>query len=120
MKLLWRPPGFAAVTCAYMSQKHPDLSILTAWLALSNLHKHASDSFLETCRLLHDYRDAQDLSASLISEDVRSFVSERAAEIDSAMTYQHDFDCDCFGFKTPEKSYLLRVHGNVVEPPDTC
>jgi ribonucleoside-diphosphate reductase alpha subunit len=107
----------AAETCAYMSQKHPDFSILAALIAVSNLHKNTSESFAETCRLLHDYRDAQDRPASLLSEEVWSFVSERAAELDAAMAYQHDFDYDYFGFKTLEKSYLLRVHGKIVERP---
>ncbi|CAE7765897.1 RNR1, partial [Symbiodinium sp. CCMP2456] len=49
----------AAETCAYMSQKHPDFSILAARIAVSNLHKNTSDSFAETCRALHEYRDKQ-------------------------------------------------------------
>merc|ERR1711920_109032 len=103
--------------CAYMSQKHPDFSILAARIAVSNLHKNTSGSFVETCRLLHDYRDRQGRAASLIAEEVWNFIQEKAAEIDAAMTYERDFDYDYFGFKTLEKSYLLRVHGNIVERP---
>jgi len=107
----------AAETCAYMSQKHPDFSILAARIAVSNLHKNTSDSFVETCRALHDYRDKQGRAASLISDEVWAFASANAAELDAAMTYDRDFDYDYFGFKTLEKSYLLRVHGNIVERP---
>jgi len=107
----------AAETCAYMSQKHPDFSILAARIAVSNLHKNTSASFVETCRALHDYTDNQGRKASLISEEVWEFVQAKAKELDDAMTYNRDFDYDYFGFKTLEKSYLLRVHGNIVERP---
>merc|ERR1711920_1001650 len=103
--------------CAYMSQKHPDFSILAARIAVSNLHKNTSGSFVETCRLLHDYRDRQGRAASLIAEEVWNFVLENGGELDNAMTYERDFDYDYFGFKTLEKSYLLRVHGDIVERP---
>merc|ERR1711920_3823 len=103
--------------CAYMSQKHPDFSILAARIAVSNLHKNTSGSFVETCRLLHDYRDRQGRAASLIAEEVWNFVLENGGELDDAMTYERDFDYDYFGFKTLEKSYLLRVHGDIVERP---
>merc|ERR1711920_245225 len=103
--------------CAYMSQKHPDFSILAARIAVSNLHKNTSGSFVETCRLLHDYRDRQGRAASLIAEEVWSFIQENAAELDDAMAYERDFDYDYFGFKTLERSYLLRVHDKIVERP---
>jgi len=109
--------GLAAETCAYMSQKHPDFSTLAARIAVSNLHKSTSASFVETCRLLHDYRDVQGRAASLIAEDVWAFISANAARLDAAIAYDRDRDYDYFGFKTLEKSYLLRVHGSIVERP---
>jgi len=109
--------GLAAETCAYMSQKHPDFSILAARIAVSNLHKNTSGSFVETCRALHDYHDAQGRAASLIMDEVWEFISEKAAELDAAMVYDRDFEYDYFGFKTLEKSYLLRVNGAIVERP---
>mmetsp|Transcript_57690 Transcript_57690/g.108108 ORF Transcript_57690/g.108108 Transcript_57690/m.108108 type:complete len:824 (+) Transcript_57690:65-2536(+) len=107
----------AAETCAYMSQKHPDFSILAARIAVSNLHKNTSDSFAETCRALHEYRDKQGRPASLLSEEVATFVQANAARLDEAVVYKRDYDYDYFGFKTLEKSYLLRVHGRIVERP---
>jgi len=107
----------AAETCAYMSQKHPDFSTLAARIAVSNLHKSTSNSFLETCRALHEYRDEQGRSASLIADDVWEFVSANGAELDAAVNYSRDGDYDYFGFKTLEKSYLLRVQGKIVERP---
>jgi ribonucleoside-diphosphate reductase alpha subunit len=107
----------AAETCAYMSQKHPDFSTLAARIAVSNLHKSTSDSFSETVRLLHEYRDQQGRHAGLISDTVRQFVDEHAEEVDGAIDYRRDYDYDFFGFKTLEKSYLLRMNGKIVERP---
>eukprot|EP00442_Polarella_glacialis_P017041 CAMPEP_0115151472 /NCGR_PEP_ID=MMETSP0227-20121206/65612_1 /TAXON_ID=89957 /ORGANISM="Polarella glacialis, Strain CCMP 1383" /LENGTH=858 /DNA_ID=CAMNT_0002561949 /DNA_START=68 /DNA_END=2645 /DNA_ORIENTATION=+ len=109
--------SLAAETCAYMSQKHPDFSTLAARIAVSNLHKNTSDSFAETCRALHDYRDKQDRPAALISDEVWDFIRDNAEKIDAAVEYKRDYDYDYFGFKTLEKSYLLRVHGRIVERP---
>jgi len=107
----------AAETCAYMSQRHSDFSTLAARIAVSNLHKNTSDSMSETCRVMRDFHDKQGRPAPLISEDVASFISENAETIDAAMNYSRDFEYDYFGFKTLEKSYLLRVHGKIVERP---
>merc|ERR1719498_905447 len=49
--------------------------------------------------------------------DVAEFVAANAAELDAAMCYKRDFDYDYFGFKTLEKSYLLKMHGKIVERP---
>jgi len=107
----------AAETCAYMSQRHPDFSTLAARIAVSNLHKSTSDSMAETCRLMHGYQDAQGRPAPLLSDHVWEFVRDNAAAIDAAIDYNRDYDYDYFGFKTLEKSYLLKVGGQIVERP---
>jgi len=107
----------AAETCAYMSQKHPDFSTLAARIAVSNLHKNTSDSMTESARMLFEYKDKQGRCAKLISDQVWEFIEQNAKEIDAAMDYKRDFEYDYFGFKTLEKSYLLRVHGKIVERP---
>ncbi|CAE7422504.1 RNR1 [Symbiodinium natans] len=107
----------AAETCAYMSQKHPDFSTLAARIAVSNLHKNTSDSFYETCKVLHNYVDKQGRPAALLAEDVWQFVQANAEALDQAIDYKRDLGYDYFGFKTLEKSYLLRVHGKIVERP---
>ncbi|CAE8684174.1 unnamed protein product [Polarella glacialis] len=109
--------SLAAETCAYMSQKHPDFSILAARIAVSNLHKSTSDSFSETCRSLRNYHDKQGRAAALLSEEVCDFVLANAEKLDAAMVYKRDFDYDFFGFKTLEKSYLLRVDNRIIERP---
>eukprot|EP00439_Symbiodinium_sp_Y106_P035259 s5988_g4.t1 len=107
----------AAETCAYMSQKHPDFSVLAARIAISNLHKNTSDSFYETCKVLHEFRDQQGRSASLLAADVWEFIAENAEALDQAVDYKRDLGYDYFGFKTLEKSYLLKVHNKIVERP---
>jgi ribonucleoside-diphosphate reductase alpha subunit len=107
----------AAETCAYMSQKHHDFSTLAARIAVSNLHKNTSNSFSATCRALYEYIDKQGRPASLIAEDVWQFIVANAEELDLAIDYARDSTYDYFGFKTLEKSYLLRVHGKIVERP---
>jgi len=106
-----------AETCAYMSQKHPDFSTLAARIAVSCLHKRTTDSFSQTCRVLYEYHDKQGRPAALISDRVFEFITANAATLDEAVDYHRDFDYDYFGFKTLEKSYLLRVHGKVIERP---
>ncbi|CAK0806020.1 unnamed protein product [Prorocentrum cordatum] len=100
-----------------MSQRHPDFSTLAARIAVSNLHKNTASSFSETCRVLYEYRDAQGRSASLIADDVYTFIQDNSELLDAAVNYQRDSDYDFFGFKTLEKSYLLRVNGKIVERP---
>merc|ERR1719502_818926 len=107
----------AAESCAYMSQKHHDFSTLAARIAVSNLHKSTSDSFSETARVLHEYHDKQGRPASLIAKGVWEFIKANAAELDAAIDYRRDHDYDYFGFRTLEKSYLLRAHGKIVERP---
>jgi ribonucleoside-diphosphate reductase alpha subunit len=107
----------AAETCAYMSQRHHDFSTLAARIAISNLHKNTSGSFSDTCRVLFEYLDKQGRPAGLISEDVWQFIQDNAEKLDAAIDYTRDFGYDYFGFKTLEKSYLLRVHGKIVERP---
>jgi ribonucleoside-diphosphate reductase alpha subunit len=107
----------AAETCAYMSQKHPDFSILAARIAVSNVHKSTADSFSATVVACHEYKDGQGRGAQLISDAVAEFVKENAAALDAAVDYKRDYDYDYFGFKTLEKSYLLRLCGKVSERP---
>ena len=107
----------AAETCAYMSQRHHDFSTLAARIAISNLHKNTLQSFSQTCRSMFEYEDKQGRPAALISDEVWNFIRENASQLDEAVDYERDFAFDYFGFKTLEKSYLLRVHGHIVERP---
>lgn len=110
--------NLAAETAATMATYHPDYAILAARIAVSNLHKVTSESFSSTMRRLYTYVDPKTgENASLISEEVYKVVKENAAMLDASIVYQRDYDYDYFGFKTLERSYLLRLNGKIVERP---
>src|ERR1700752_910594 len=108
----------AAEQAASMTTTHPDYAILAARIAISNLHKETSKSFSNTMKRLYTYVDPKTgENASLISKDVYEAVRNNAALLDSSILYDRDFYYDYFGFKTLERSYLLKLDGKVVERP---
>ncbi|WP_018341965.1 ribonucleoside-diphosphate reductase subunit alpha [Cytophaga aurantiaca] len=108
----------AAETAASMTTKHPDYATLAARIAVSNLHKKTSKSFANTMKRLYTYVDAKTgENASMISNEVYEFIRKNASILDSAIIYDRDYGYDYFGFKTLEKSYLLKVDGKIVERP---
>jgi ribonucleoside-diphosphate reductase alpha chain len=110
--------NLAAETAATMATYHPDYAILAARIAVSNLHKVTSESFSSTMKRLYTYVDPKTgENASLISDEVYRVVKENAAMLDASIVYERDYDYDYFGFKTLERSYLLRLNGKVVERP---
>lgn len=110
--------NLAAETAAYLTTKHPDYAILAARIAVSNLHKNTKKSFSAVIEDLYRYIDPKNgKSAPLISDDVYEIVMKNADILDSAVIYDRDFDYDYFGFKTLERSYLLKLNGKIVERP---
>ncbi|KAA8496054.1 Ribonucleoside-diphosphate reductase large subunit [Porphyridium purpureum] len=108
----------AAETAAYMSTRHSDYSLLASRIAVSNLHKNTLKSFSQTVTLLYDFvlpKTGQ--KAPLISDDAYDVIQKHAETLDAAIIYDRDFCYDYFGFKTLERSYLLRMNGQVVERP---
>ena len=110
--------SLAAETAASMTTKHPDYAVLAARIAISNLHKNTLKSFSGTMKMLYHYTDPKtDQNASLIAKDTWKVIQKHAALLDSAIIYDRDFGYDYFGYKTLEKSYLLKLHGKIVERP---
>jgi ribonucleoside-diphosphate reductase alpha subunit len=110
--------NLAAETAASLTTRHPDYAILAARIAISNLHKTTSKSFSNTIKLLYQYVDPKTgENASLISREVYEVVKKNANLLDSTIIYDRDFGYDYFGFKTLERSYLLKLDGKVVERP---
>ncbi|CAK9863139.1 unnamed protein product [Sphagnum jensenii] len=108
----------AAETAAAMTANHPDYAILAARIAVSNLHKNTKKSFSETVKDMYFHVNGEsNLKAPLIADDVYDVIMKNAARLDSEIIYDRDFDYDYFGFKTLERSYLLKVNGRVVERP---
>ena len=108
----------AAETAATLTTKHPDYATLAARISISNLHKTTSKSFSNTIKRLYTYINPKTQeNASLISKDVYRIINKNAAILDSSIIYDRDFNYDYFGFKTLQKSYLLKLDGKVVERP---
>jgi len=108
----------AMETAASLATKHPDYSILAARLAITNLHKETKKSFSETAEDLYKYIDPKTGKHSpIVSESFYKIVKEHAGELDSAIVHSRDHNFDYFGFKTLEKSYLLKLNGKVAERP---
>ena len=110
--------NLAAETAASLTTQHPDYAKLAARIAVSNLHKTSSKSFSNTMKRLYTYVDPKTgETASLISKEVYGIIKKNAALLDSSIIYDRDFNYDYFGFKTLERSYLMRLDGKVVERP---
>jgi ribonucleoside-diphosphate reductase alpha chain len=110
--------NLAAEVSASMTVRHPDYAQLAARVAVSNLHKNSTKSFSETMRSLYTYVNAKTgKAAPMIADDVMEIIEQHAERLDSAAIYDRDFNYDYFGFKTLERSYLLRIDGKVAERP---
>ncbi|RYE09284.1 MAG: ribonucleoside-diphosphate reductase subunit alpha, partial [Sphingobacteriaceae bacterium] len=110
--------NLAAETAASLTTKHPDYAQLASRIAVSNLHKNTRKSFSDTMQKLHQYIDRKTgKNASLIADDVWEVIQNNAELLDSTIIYDRDFGFDYFGFKTLEKSYLLKIDGQIAERP---
>ncbi|OJX50133.1 MULTISPECIES: ribonucleoside-diphosphate reductase subunit alpha [Flavobacterium] len=110
--------NLAAETAAAMTIAHPDYAQLAARIAISNLHKNTKKSFSETMKEMYFYVNPRTNQESpLLSEEVYNVIQENAAFLDSHVIYNRDFNYDYFGFKTLERSYLLKINGKIVERP---
>jgi len=110
--------NLAAETAATMTTKHPDYAMLAARISVSNLHKNTNKSFSKTMEGLYNYIDPKTGDkAGLIGESTMQIIKKHSNALDSAIIYDRDYSFDFFGFKTLERSYLLRMNGKVVERP---
>ena len=99
--------NLSAEVAAYMSSVHPDYSKLASRIAMANLHRSSSDSFVDTVNLLEESLDPKIIELALEYKD----------RINSEIAYSRDFEYDYFGFKTLERAYLLKKNGKIVERP---
>ena len=110
--------NLAAETAAYLTTKHPDYAILAARIAISNLHKETTKSFSSVVSALYNWVNPKTgKHAPMIADDVYKTVMANKDLLDSAIIYDRDFAYNYFGFKTLERSYLLRINGKIVERP---
>ena len=110
--------NLAAEVAATNAVTHPDYASLASRIAVSNLHKATKKSFADTMNDLYNYVDpVTGDPASLLAEDVHEIIQENAEFLDSQIIYDRDFSYDYFGFKTLERSYLLKMNDEISERP---
>ena len=110
--------NLAAEIAATLTTTHPDYAKLAARISVSNLHKNTKKSFSETMQDLYEYVNPRTgKKAPLLSDEVYKVVMDNADTLDSTIIYNRDFGYDYFGFKTLERSYLLKLNGNIAERP---
>ena len=110
--------NLAAEVAATMTTSHPDYAKLAARISVSNLHKNTKKSFSETMADLYQYVNPRTgKKAPLLSDEVYEIIKKNADKLDSNIIYNRDFGYDFFGFKTLERSYLLKLNGEIVERP---
>ena len=110
--------NLAAEVAATMTTAHPDYARLAARISVSNLHKNTKKTFSEVMHDLYTYvnpRTGKD--APLLSDEVYNVIIENKEKLDSTIIYNRDFGYDYFGFKTLERSYLLKLNGIIAERP---
>lgn len=110
--------NLAAEIAATMTTTHPDYAKLAARISVSNLHKNTKKSFSETMKDLFEYVNPRTgKKAPLLSKEVHEVIQKNADKLDSMIIYNRDFGYDYFGFKTLERSYLLKLNGKIAERP---
>ncbi|KAI8062316.1 ribonucleoside-diphosphate reductase large chain [Gilbertella persicaria] len=110
--------NLAAETAAYMTTTHPDYALLAARIAISNLHKETKKVFSQVVEDLYNYINPKTEKLSpMIAKDIYEIVMANAERLNSAIIYDRDFKYNFFGFKTLERSYLLKINGKVAERP---
>lgn len=110
--------NLAAEVAATMTTSHPDYAKLAARISVSNLHKKTKKTFSDVMTDLYEYVNPRTgKKAPLVADDVYEVLMQHKAELDSSIIYSRDYGYDYFGFKTLERSYLLKLDGEIAERP---
>lgn len=110
--------NLAAETSATMTTRHPDFAKLAARISISNLHKVTETSFSNTMKRMYEYINPKTgENAALLSKEVYGIIRKNAKKLDDAIDYDRDYNYDYFGYKTLERSYLMKLDGKIVERP---
>jgi ribonucleoside-diphosphate reductase alpha chain len=104
-----------AEQCASLSSTHPDYGILAGHIIISNHQKNTIESFSQTMKNLYEYKDKQGKHSPIISPEFFKVVQENAELLDISCDYKRDYLIDYFGFKTLERSYLMKINKKSVE-----
>ena len=106
-----------ATTCSTMSTIHPNYGILASRIIISNMHKITPDTFSEAIEKLYNVVDIHGNNTPLISDELYEVVKQNKEEIDKQIVIDRDYLFDYFGYKTLERSYLLKIKGVQIERP---
>lgn len=110
--------NLAAEIAATMTVQHPDYARLAARIAVSNLHKNTKKTFSDVMTDLYNYVNPRTgKKAPLLSDETYKVILDNSSKLDSTIIYNRDFSYDYFGFKTLERSYLLKINGEIAERP---
>ena len=110
--------NLAAEIAATMTTRHPDFAKLAARISISNLHKVTETSFSNTMKRMYEYINPNTgENAALLSKEVYGIIRANAKKLDDAIDYDRDYNYDYFGYKTLERSYLMKLDGKIVERP---
>uniref|UniRef100_A0AC34Q6V7 Ribonucleoside-diphosphate reductase n=1 Tax=Panagrolaimus sp. JU765 TaxID=591449 RepID=A0AC34Q6V7_9BILA len=110
--------NLAAEVAASLTTRHPDYALFAARIAVSNLHKQTKKVFSEVMQDLYDNRHPVTGEHSpMISKETLDVILANADRLNSAIIYDRDYGYTYFGFKTLERSYLLKINGKIAERP---
>jgi len=101
--------------CASLTSTHPDYGLLADRLVISNHQKNTLSSFYDTMRLLHENINDKGMPNPLLSEETWGVIERYKEEWNMVVDYSRDYLIDYFGFKTLERSYLIRINGKIIE-----
>ncbi len=107
----------AAEQCASLSTLHPDYGVLASRIVVSNHHKNTDPLFSNVITMLYNFKDINNISYSLVSENLWDFTQKYSKEIDDMIIHDRDYLIDYFGFKTLERSYLFKYNNKIIERP---
>jgi ribonucleotide reductase alpha subunit len=100
-----------------MAIVHPDYTKLANRVTVQALHDRTPSCMKEVAEILFNFKDKVGRPAPLLSDEVHQVMINNYERINAELDFSRDFEYDFFGFKTLEKSYLLRVDGQVAERP---
>ena len=110
--------NLASETAASMATIHPDYSILAARIAITAMYKNIDKQFTSVASKLYNYIEPKTgEQAGMISDDTYSVIEKYGDKLDKMIVHDRDFNFDYFGYKTLEKSYLLKIDGKIAETP---
>jgi ribonucleoside-diphosphate reductase alpha subunit len=108
----------AARAAASLCTTHPDWGTLAARIAVSNHQKNTEPLFSKVVKTLYNQRHVSGSPISYISNELAEVTDTYSDIIDAYINHERDYVFDYFGFKTLEKSYLLKdTSMTVIERP---